>query len=221
MAENPKIGDFVAVSYIGKVADSGEVFDLTGEKEAKEHNLFSDNVIYGPMVVRLGSGHMLKGLEDAVLKMSPGEKKTVRLGYSDAFGPRDPGKIQTVLDKIFKEKKPMPGMIVNVRGLMGKVQSVTGGRVVIDFNHPLAGKDVEYEFTLEKIVTDVKEKFAGILRLNAHKGQESNFSVNGDSAEVIVPADNPIPKETMAEIAEETKSGIPEIKKVKFSYLFE
>ncbi|MFH0961731.1 MAG: peptidylprolyl isomerase [archaeon] len=218
---NPVKGDFVSVSYVGKIVETGEVFDLTDEARARQAGLYSEQVIYGPMTVRIGSGHMLAGLEDAVVQMAPGETRVVRISSDRAFGARDPSKIQTVPDKVFKEQKPVVGMIVNIQGLMGKVQSVSGGRVVLDFNHPLAGKEVEYEFTLEKVVTALNEKFAGILRLHAHKGQDAKFSLSGDVAEVILPPANPMPEGVMTEIFEESKEGVPEIKKVKFTYIFE
>lgn len=216
-----KKGDFVSVSYIGRIAESGEIFDLTDESAARSAGLFSKKVEYGPMTVMLGSGHMLPGLEEAVVEMAAGEKRTVRLPPEKAFGERDAGKIQTITDKVFKEEQPKAGMIVNIQGLVGKIQSVTSGRVVVDFNHPLAGKEIEYEITLEKVVTDPAEQFGGILRLHAHKGQAGDFKVSGETAEVTLPAANPMPFEVIAEIAGEVKRDIPAIKKVKFGYLFE
>jgi FKBP-type peptidyl-prolyl cis-trans isomerase 2 len=225
MSEGKKMmkkGDFVSVSYTGKIAESGEVFDLTDEKKAKDAGLFTEKVEYGPMVVMLGSGHMLSGLEEVVMQMKPGESRKVVLEAEKAFGPRDPKRVQTLPDKVFRgEQAPRPGMVINIQGLVGKVQSVTAGRVVVDFNHPLAGKAVEYDITLEKPVTDPAEQFGGVLRLHAHKGQASNFSVSGDTAEVVMAGDNQMPAEVMMEIAAEAKAGIPQIKKVKFCYLFE
>lgn len=216
-----KKGDFVSVSYVGRIVETGEVFDLTDEAEAKKAGLYSDRIIYGPMVVRVGSGHVLSGLEEFLSQMKPGEKRTIRLSSEKAFGSRDPSKLQTVPASVFKDQRPSVGMVVSIQGLTGKVQSVAGGRIVLDFNHPLAGKEVEYDFSFERIVTDTKEKFSGILRLHAHKGQEGNFSISDSVAEVTVPVSNPMPEDIMKDIFEETKEGVPEIKKVKFAYVFE
>jgi FKBP-type peptidyl-prolyl cis-trans isomerase 2 len=48
--------------------------------------------------------------------------------------------------------------MLNLDGMIAKILSVSGGRVITDFNNPLAGKDIEYEFTIKKKVTDEKEK---------------------------------------------------------------
>ncbi|MFA6398873.1 MAG: hypothetical protein WCW44_00750, partial [archaeon] len=52
---------------------------------------------------------------------------------------------------------PYPGLVVRIGNAIGKVQSVGSGRVRIDFNHPLAGRDVEYHVRLEKEYKDKKE----------------------------------------------------------------
>ncbi|MDP6670725.1 MAG: hypothetical protein QGI60_02825, partial [archaeon] len=72
----------------------------------------------------------------------------------------------------FKKQKmqPVPGLIVEIDNRQGRVQSVSGGRVRVDFNHPLAGKDLEYEIKIEKEITGAKdqvnalfEKYFGVV----------------------------------------------------------
>ncbi len=214
-------GEFVSVSYTGRVVDTKEIFDLTDEAAAKEAGLFSESVIYGPMVVAVGEGQMLAGLEEAVVRMAPGERKTVTLTPEHAFGQRDPGKVQTVPEKAFRDRVPKPGIVLNIDGLLGKVQSASAGRVMIDFNHPLAGKTVEYEVTLEKIVTDPKEKFLGILRLHSRKGQNDAVSFPSEGeALVALPEAHPMPPEVMKKVAGEAKRLVPQIRSVKFVYSF-
>jgi len=50
---------------------------------------------------------------------------------------------------------PFPGMTVNIDNLIGVVRTVSGGRVIVDFNHPLAGRKLEYEV---KIIEQVAKK---------------------------------------------------------------
>jgi hypothetical protein len=62
------------------------------------------------------------------------------------------------LQNFFEQKiNPFPGLVVRIGNAMGKVQSVGSGRVRIDFNHPLAGRDVEYSIRLDKEYKDKKE----------------------------------------------------------------
>jgi len=62
--------------------------------------------------------------------------------------------------KIFHEQKinPLPGYIFNFDNRIGKVLSVSGGRVLIDFNNPLSGKDIIYEIRILRRIKDIKEK---------------------------------------------------------------
>lgn len=53
---------------------------------------------------------------------------------------------------------PVVGMPINAGGMVGKVQSVSGGRVRVDFNHELAGKEVEYNLEVVKQLTDEKDQ---------------------------------------------------------------
>jgi len=67
---------------------------------------------------------------------------------------------------IFKKEKmqPFPGLVVEINGRQGKIQSVNGGRVRIDFNHPLAGKDLEYELKIVREITEPKEQAEALYK---------------------------------------------------------
>ncbi|MEI6731075.1 MAG: hypothetical protein WCK90_00190, partial [archaeon] len=61
---------------------------------------------------------------------------------------------------VFSDRKvnPRPGMTFTFDNSLARVIAVSGGRVMTDFNNPLAGKDVEYKFTITRKVTDDREK---------------------------------------------------------------
>ena len=101
----------------------------------------------------------LKGVDDFLIGKDIG-KYEIELSPEKAFGPRIPKLVQMVPMKIFKTQKlnPFPGAIFNFDGRVAKVLSVSGGRVLVDFNNPLAGKEVDYEFTIKRKVDDKKEK---------------------------------------------------------------
>ena len=67
--------------------------------------------------------------------------------------------------KIFLEKNvnPKPGMTLALDNNLVKIVSVSGGRVLVDFNNPLVGKEIEYDFTIEKKVDELNEKIKSIL----------------------------------------------------------
>ena len=62
-----KKGDFVEIEYTGKIKESGELFDTTDEQLAKDHDLFSEKMNYGAVVIKVGLNQVIKGL-DSVLE---------------------------------------------------------------------------------------------------------------------------------------------------------
>jgi len=111
-------------------------------------------------VVVVGEGDVLKGLDRALLEMKVGEERTVKLQPAEAWGERNPNNISVVPLQQFRQRKisPVPGLVVDVNGRQGRVQSVSGGRVRVDFNHPLAGKELLYELKVEKEITRPREQ---------------------------------------------------------------
>lgn len=145
-------GEVILVSYTARDRDSGRVHDTTSEKEAKEAGIWNQEREYRPLPVVFGQGNVFEKLENELKGMGVGESKKVLMEAKEAFGERNPELIRIVALKAFHEKKiaPFPGLVVEVDGKMGRIQSVSGGRVRVDFNHELAGKELEYEIKVEK-----------------------------------------------------------------------
>jgi len=160
-----KEGSIVEVNYTGTVVVSGEVFDTTVEKKAVEAGIFSERATYKPIPTIIGESEMLKGLDDSLKEMGIGEEKKVSLTPAQGFGERNPKLVAVLPMREFKKQKmnPVPGLVVEVNGRQGKVQSVSGGRVRVDFNHPLAGKDLEYELKIEKEIKGTKEQVQALF----------------------------------------------------------
>lgn len=163
-----KEGDFIKLEFTGRTKETGEVFDTTIEEVAEEAGIKVEKKTYGPIPVIIGGGHLLKGLDEAVVGMEEGEKKTVELPPEEAFGERDSKLIQLIPMKEFKKQgiKPYVGMPLTVENHNGRIQSVTGGRVRVDFNHELAGKTLEYEVEIKEITTDDLEKIKSMIKLH-------------------------------------------------------
>ncbi len=156
-----KEGSIVAVNYTGRIVASNEVFDTTVEKKAVDAGVFSPKARYVPVIAIIGEGELLKGLDSALKEIKVGEEgKTVKLSPADAYGERNSKLIAVIPLREFKKQKmqPVPGLIVEIDGRQGRVQSVSGGRVRVDFNHPLAGKELEYEVKIEREVKGAKEQ---------------------------------------------------------------
>jgi len=158
-------GDFVEIDYIGKIKESGEIFDLTNEEVARKEGIYNENAKYGPVKIIIGENFVIKGLEEEIKKMNVGEEKTVTIPPEKAFGNRDPKLIKVVPESEFRKQKvnPIPGLIIDFGNLKAKIQSVSSGRVRLDFNHPLAGRELEYKIKILRKIEDKEEKIKTIL----------------------------------------------------------
>lgn len=216
-----KDGDFVEIGYVGKIKESGEIFDLTDEKLAKEKKIFNPKTKYGPITIILGASHILKGLEKEIQKLKIGEKKKIVLEAKDAFGERDAKLFKIFPVSFFKKQKvnPVPGQMVDMGRIKGRVLSVSGGRVRVDFNHPLAGKSLEYEVRVNKIIKDTKEKILSILKFYTAK-DDFKIEVKKNKVRIIISEMTNIPLEIKKKMSDEIKKYVSGIKEVEFSEVF-
>jgi FKBP-type peptidyl-prolyl cis-trans isomerase SlyD len=160
--------DFIRLEYTGKIQETGDVFDTTLEEVARETGIHNEKKTYGTIPIVLGAGHVLKGIEDALIGMEEGDKKTVQISPEDGFGLRDPKLIQLIPMSEFRKQgiKPQMGMNITLEGHNGKIQSVSGGRVRVDFNHELAGKTLVYDVEVKQIIEDDLEKVRSMIELH-------------------------------------------------------
>jgi FKBP-type peptidyl-prolyl cis-trans isomerase 2 len=147
--------DFIEIEFTARLRDGG-IFDSNIAEDLKKTNL---NVEAKPFIYSLGGGMFLGGVDDFLIGKEIGKYK-IELNPEHAFGKRDPKFIQRIPIKVFAEQKinPAPGYIFNFDGKIGKVIVVSGGRVLIDFNNPLAGKDVIYDLRVLRKIDKIEEK---------------------------------------------------------------
>lgn len=189
-----KKGDFVKISYSGWV--EGNLIETTDVAIAKKENAYDEKRPYEPVVIVVGEGHVLTGLDKALEGMKVGEKKKLDITAVDAFGERSFKFIQLVPLREFKKQKlnPLPGMVLEIEGRPARIQSVSGGRVRVDFNHPLAGKDVQYEIKVEADAKTEAQKIEFLLE-RAFKDKGIKYTVSGTKEKTIV---LDVPDETKA-----------------------
>ena len=155
-----KKNDFIELEYVGKIKDSGLVFDTNIEKEAKEINL---DIKTRPLIICLGQGMVLPAIDDFLIGKDTG-KYSLTLSPEKAFGKRVRDLIKTIPLSVFANQniKPQPGMVFAFDSLFGKVIS-TGSRVIVDFNNPIAGKEVEYDLNVKRKIEEENEKVKSLI----------------------------------------------------------
>ena len=213
--EQIKNHDFVEIEYTGKLKEDKIIFDTTNEKIAKENNLHS-NADYGPVIICIGEQQILKGLDKHLEGKEIGKEYNIDLTPEDAFGNKNAKLIQLIPTSKFKQQKiqPMPGMQLNIDGMVGTVKTVSGGRTLVDFNHPLAGKELVYTIKVNRIITDDKEKLSGYLKLSLGTN-DFNVEIANSNARIIFKEE--IPKELQEMLNKKITKLILSIKTVEFT----
>ncbi len=146
-------GDFVMFNYVGRF-ENGEIFDTSYEDVARENGIYVEDREYEPLEVNVGAGEIIPGLDEALVGMEVGEKKTVTVPPEKAYGMPNPELVVDVPLSQFSDAgvEPVEGMYVMTDSGIAKITSVEGDNVKLDFNHPLAGKVLIFEVE----VTDVR-----------------------------------------------------------------
>ncbi|RNI35189.1 peptidylprolyl isomerase [Hanamia caeni] len=137
-----KKGDHVKVHYKGKLT-SGEQFDSSEGRE--------------PLAFTVGAGQMIKGFDDAIPGMEPGEKKTITIAPENAYGEKNnEAIIEFPKSNIPEDMTLEPGMKLQLQNQAGQpipvtVTEVKDDVVVLDANHELAGKELIFDIELVEI----------------------------------------------------------------------
>lgn len=138
-----KDGDTVKVHYTGKLED-GSVFDSSVERD--------------PLEVTLGEGKLIPGFEKAVVGLEVGDKTTASIESADAYGDRrDDLEVTIEKSQLPEDIEPEVGMQLQLNQPNGQpvpvqITKVEEENIIIDANHPLAGKDLTFDIELVEIV---------------------------------------------------------------------
>ena len=137
-----KNGDTVKVHYHGRLSD-GSTFDSSEGRS--------------PLEFEVGSGSVIKGFDEGVVGMEQGEKKTIHIPADEAYGPTIPENvIEFPRSQFPPDMAPEVGMQLNLRSQDGQnipvvIAEVKDEVVVLDANHPLAGKDLIFDVEVVEI----------------------------------------------------------------------
>lgn len=183
-------GRVAVVEYSLFIKDTGELIDTTSEVEAKLYKKYVEGAIYEPEVVVVGEGRFFQGFEESLASCEEGKEAEFEIPPEKAYGSRDPNKVKIFPKRLFEKQnvKPEVGKEVRVNGETGRILAVEGGRVIVDFNHPLAGKTLKLKIKVLKVVIDVVEavKYLVKRRFKGIKIDEILVSVDRESGRVTV-----------------------------------
>ncbi|MEW6528601.1 MAG: peptidylprolyl isomerase [Candidatus Micrarchaeota archaeon] len=211
-----KKGDFIEIEYTG-YDKNGNIFDsTTGEIAKKLHNK------EGKLLVIFSVDLLVPGMSEIIANMKKGEETEFSLTPDKAFGTRDKNKINIVPLSYFEENdlKPYPGLVVQMETkfgvLNGRIKSVNNGRVLVDFNHPLADQNIKYKLKLVDIFEDVNGKIIKLMELFGINGVHS---IEGTKAIVSLIKEQYNDETKKTKLARAIKTTVLEIKDIEFKVM--
>ena len=184
-------GTIVHIDYDLYNADSGDLIETTREDVAKENDMHQEGRNYTPLVCVVGSGQLVAGFEESLLSAKADKDISLEIAPADAYGEKDSDQVETIsIDKLIRyvrdPKSLYIGGPVTIEGKTGTLSYMAAGRARIDYNHPMAGRSLKYDYKIIKVIKDKGEKVVALLESNTgHEGFEVSF--DGNDISIITP----------------------------------
>ncbi len=175
-------GDIIQLEYEGWIAGSDELFDTSKQELAQEEDIYDEERTYGPMYTVVGTGRVIKGLDEHLMKAEVGEEYEVEIPPEDAYGERDPKNVETHSMREMARLKIEPeiGRTVTIRNKTGWISGIFAGRVRVDYNHKLAGKTLRYKYKVVGKPEGPEEVIRAIIAMNYGREDEFAIELEGD-----------------------------------------
>lgn len=175
-------GDIVKFDYELWIVENDKktLLETTLEETAKANGIYDPNVKYKPMVTFIGKKMLLQAFEDSIINAEVGKEVELTIEPEKAYGVRNTKLVKVHSFRDFQKEnvEPEVGKFVTLNKKTGKVLRVTPGRVVVDYNNPLAGKTLFYKYILREVVTDLKDQISSII--------EIRYGLDIDKFEIVI-----------------------------------
>ena len=183
-------GDFVRLEYVARTAEDGHLVDTTDGELAEEEGIDDGEREFGPRTIVLGEGHIFDPVEETLVGSTVGDTGTATVQPDDGFGEYDDEEVRTVSAEKIPEDDRYPGNQVRIDGDTGFIETIIGGRARVDFNHPLAGDTLEYEWEIVGTVDDREERAQELLQTFLDIELDVHFETDTVEKEQVVETDD-------------------------------
>jgi len=176
-------GDFLKIEYNG-YDKNNNLFDSTNGEIAKR--LRGKD---GPILVVYGKNQIIKGLEEKFNDLEIGKEVEIIVPPKKGFGDKKKELVQVMRVDDFKKHNIIPkiGLSVQVNfkneQIVGIIKSVSSGRVLVDFNHPLAGQKLKYKIKILEIIKSEKDKIKLLIQ---ESGLKYDYKLDGKKLNLIL-----------------------------------
>jgi FKBP-type peptidyl-prolyl cis-trans isomerase 2 len=158
-------GDFIYLEMTGRAEETGEIIDTTNEELAQEEGVYNEERQYGPRLVIVGDGYVLRGLDQRLPGTKFDEEVVIEIPPAEAFGERNASLVQMIPYRVLRSKgiNPVVGAELEIDGRPAIIRSVGAGRVQVDYNHPLAGRNIVYSVNVTELIEKDNEKIHALI----------------------------------------------------------
>jgi peptidylprolyl isomerase len=227
------------VDILGKTIESDPkaniVFQASNPEDAKLLLNYDEKKAneYTPDLAIVGKkGFLMEKIDENIKGMKFFEEKVIRLEPKDAFGERDGKKIEMMNANKFKKdmnEEPRPGATYrDKKGRTGTVIKMGQGRIIVDFNHPLAGKTVEYKVKVIDRLENFDSQVKGFIDRRLPGAMTDLFTITQDKEKKIL--DIEIPQAYLFQqnliyfkfgLSMDLQEHLPDVQTVRFIEKFE
>ena len=184
-------GTIVHIDYELFNADTEKLIETTREEAAKEHDVHDETRTYPPLVTVVGDGQLIPGFEVHLAEAEAETDYSFDIEAAEAYGERDASLVETIGQNVLLRSVRDPEMLgigspVEIGGRTGVLQFLSAGRARIDYNHPLAGVTLRYDYRITKVVEDRSEKVTTLLSMNTGR-DDFEVEFDGDDLTVTTP----------------------------------
>ena len=183
-------GDLIKLEYSGWITNGEDVLiDTTDEALAKENGIYKEGTKYGYMITIIGEGRLIEGLEEVLMETGINEEKEIVIPPEKAYGVRDNKqvKVHSLRELLKNEIEPRVGAEVVLNNRKGRIVSVTPGRVVIDYNNPLAGRTLKYSFKVVEKIEAPDEKVRAVIDMDYPREADFEVSLSDSTVTIKLP----------------------------------
>lgn len=187
-----EIGTLILADYTGRVKDTGQIIETTRKTDAESAGNADPTRTYEPKLIAVGEGWVLKGLDEALGKIDPGQTLDIELAPEKAFGARDPNRVSRIPVRKFGEKAGdlSVGSEVEVDNRVGIVRSLESGRAIVDFNPRYAGKTLLYNVEVKERLDAKGAKIEALIRRRLPMEKTKvKFDASETKVKVTIPND--------------------------------
>ncbi|UCG69258.1 MAG: FKBP-type peptidyl-prolyl cis-trans isomerase [Thermoplasmata archaeon] len=187
-------GDIIHLEYDLWIHDDNILFDTTHKELADKHEITDEKATYKPIALIVDEGKAVTGLYKSLLDAEVGEDYEIEVSPEDGLGIRDPKLVEWhMMNEIKRQKlEPAVGKQITIKDKSGRertgvVTMLSPRRIRVDYNNPLAGKTLRYNYKVVDRATELEDKVLAILEMDFGRRDEFEIANEGEAVEIKLP----------------------------------